>query len=89
MSTPSPTPGGAPVPGAAAPPPPPLRSSPHPLRVSPSDPLRDLFEACKSGDLARVRDLVNGVNVNARDTAGRRSSPMHFAAGNYFFHLAP
>ncbi len=58
-----------------------LRSSPHPLRVSPSDPLRDLFEACKAGDAIRVRELVTAANVNARDTAGRRSSPLHFAAG--------
>jgi len=57
------------------------RVSPNPLRVSPSDPLRDLFEACKSGHLERVRDLVTSANVNARDTAGRRSSPLHFAAG--------
>ncbi len=49
--------------------------------MSPSDPLRDLFEACKSGDAARVRELVGAANVNARDTAGRRSSPLHFAAG--------
>ena len=58
-----------------------FRSSPHPLRVSPSDPHRDLFEACKSGDVNRVRELVTNNNVNARDTAGRRSSPLHFAAG--------
>lgn len=57
------------------------RSSPHPLHVSPTDPLRDLFESCKCGDAVRVRELVNAANVNARDTAGRRSSPMHFAAG--------
>ena len=43
---------------------------------------RDLFEACKSGDLSRVRDSVTAANVNAaRDTAGRRSTPLHFAAG--------
>ena len=52
-----------------------------PLRVSPSDPLRELFESCKSGDVAKVRELVNAQNVNARDTTGRRSSPLHFAAG--------
>lgn len=57
------------------------RHHPAPLRVSPSDPLRELFEACKSGDATRVRELVNPSNVNARDTAGRRSSPLHFAAG--------
>ena len=29
----------------------------------------------------RVRSMVDASNVNARDTAGRRSSPLHFAAG--------
>ena len=52
-----------------------------PLRVSPSDPLRELFESCKSGDVVKVRELVSAQNVNARDTTGRRSSPLHFAAG--------
>ena len=42
---------------------------------------RELFEACKSGDIHRVRSMVDASNVNARDTAGRRSSPLHFAAG--------
>ena len=30
---------------------------------------------------AKVRELVTPQNVNARDTTGRRSSPLHFAAG--------
>lgn len=48
-----------------------------------SDPsLRELFEACKSGDLVKVKRLVTPQNVNARDTAGRKSTPLHFAAGN-------
>ncbi|KAM9426617.1 poly [ADP-ribose] polymerase tankyrase-2-like [Pholidichthys leucotaenia] len=42
---------------------------------------RELFEACRSGDLERVRKLVTPENVNSRDTAGRRSTPLHFAAG--------
>ncbi|CAL7938002.1 unnamed protein product [Xylocopa violacea] len=46
-----------------------------------SDPLRELFEACKTGDLARVKALVTPKTVNARDTAGRKSTPLHFAAG--------
>lgn len=50
-----------------------------------SDPLRDLFEACKTGDIARVRKLVTPQTVNARDTAGRKSTPLHFAAGKVFF----
>ena len=28
-----------------------------------------------------MRVLVNSQNVNARDTSGRKSSPLHFAAG--------
>uniref|UniRef100_A0A3Q1CGH0 Poly [ADP-ribose] polymerase n=1 Tax=Amphiprion ocellaris TaxID=80972 RepID=A0A3Q1CGH0_AMPOC len=42
---------------------------------------RELFEACRSGDLERVRKLVTPKNVNGRDTAGRKSTPLHFAAG--------
>ena len=54
---------------------------PETISLSPGDPLRDLFEACKHGDVSRVRSLVTTHNVNARDTAGRKSSPLHFAAG--------
>ncbi|XP_072386285.1 poly [ADP-ribose] polymerase tankyrase [Diabrotica undecimpunctata] len=57
-----------------------LKTSMDPLPNA-SDPLRDLFEACKVGDIARVRKLVTPVTVNARDTAGRKSTPLHFAAG--------
>ena len=49
-----------------------------------TDPLRELFEACKTGDLARVKKLVNPKTVNARDTAGRKSTPLHFAAGEQY-----
>ncbi|XP_039990473.1 poly [ADP-ribose] polymerase tankyrase-2-like isoform X5 [Xiphias gladius] len=42
---------------------------------------RELFEACRCGDLERVRKLVMADNVNSRDTAGRKSTPLHFAAG--------
>ncbi|XP_043569081.1 poly [ADP-ribose] polymerase tankyrase-2-like [Chiloscyllium plagiosum] len=45
------------------------------------DPTRELFEGCRNGDVARVRRLLRADNVNARDTAGRRSTPLHFAAG--------
>ncbi len=44
--------------------------------------MRDLFEACKSGDIHRIKSLVDSGNVNAKDTAGRRSSPLHFSAGD-------
>ncbi|XP_029212832.2 poly [ADP-ribose] polymerase tankyrase-1-like [Acropora muricata] len=43
---------------------------------------RELFEACRNGDVTKVRRIVNtNSNVNLRDTAGRKSSPLHFAAG--------
>lgn len=42
---------------------------------------RELFEACRSGDLERVKKLVCPENVNSRDTSGRKSTPLHFAAG--------
>lgn len=47
----------------------------------PTDPLRELFEACKTGDAIRVKKLITAQTVNARDTAGRKSTPLHFAAG--------
>ncbi|KAG0431198.1 hypothetical protein HPB47_021995 [Ixodes persulcatus] len=56
-------------------------------RVSPdvphasADAGRELFEACRNGDVARVRKLVTPQNVNCRDTTGRKSTPLHFAAG--------
>lgn len=43
---------------------------------------RDLFEACRNGDLERVKKLIKPENVNSRDIAGRKSTPLHFAAGN-------
>jgi len=51
------------------------------LTSSSCDPLRELFEACRNGEVSKVKKLVNPQNVNARDTAGRKSSPLHFAAG--------
>lgn len=58
-----------------------LSAAMEPLPNSQSDPLRELFEACKTGDIARVRKLITPQTVNARDTAGRKSTPLHFAAG--------
>ncbi|XP_074928792.1 poly [ADP-ribose] polymerase tankyrase-2 isoform X4 [Chelonoidis abingdonii] len=46
-----------------------------------AEPARELFEACRNGDVERVKRLVRPENVNGRDTAGRKSSPLHFAAG--------
>ena len=51
---------------------------------SQNDPGRELFEACRNGDLNKVKKLVSTHNVNAKDTAGRKSSPLHFAAGALF-----
>ncbi|KAK7873962.1 hypothetical protein R5R35_012971 [Gryllus longicercus] len=58
-----------------------IASAIEPLPVSNNDPLRELFEACKTGDITRVKKLVTPQTVNARDTAGRKSTPLHFAAG--------
>lgn len=57
------------------------------LTSSSCDPLRELFEACRNGEVSKVKKLVNPQNVNARDTAGRKSSPLHFAAGIAFILL--
>ncbi|XP_021431458.2 poly [ADP-ribose] polymerase tankyrase-2 isoform X1 [Oncorhynchus mykiss] len=45
------------------------------------EPNREIFEACRNGDVESVRRLVTPENVNSRDTAGRKSTPLHFAAG--------
>nr|CAD7454934.1 unnamed protein product [Timema tahoe] len=58
-----------------------MSTSAEPPSSSNNDPLRELFEACKTGDIVRVKKLVNPQTVNARDTAGRKSTPLHFAAG--------
>lgn len=52
-----------------------------PTESTNTDPGRELFEACRNGDLTRVKKLINIINVNAKDTAGRKSTPLHFAAG--------
>lgn len=51
--------------------------------VMANDPLRELFEACKTGDIIKVKKLINSQTVNARDIAGRKSTPLHFGAGLY------
>ena len=48
-----------------------------------------LFEACKNGDHERVKALINRDNVNSRDVAGRKSTPLHFAAGVLFIPALP
>lgn len=58
------------------------------LDPSLNDPLRELFEACKSGDTVKVKKLITSQTVNARDTAGnRKSTPLHFAAGKQYFDV--
>ena len=52
-----------------------------------SDAGRELFEACRNGDLCKVKKLVNTHNVNSKDTAGRKSSPLHFAAGRIGIYI--
>ena len=43
---------------------------------------RQLFEACRTGDVNKVINLIQSRwSVNMRDTAGRKSTPLHFAAG--------
>ena len=49
---------------------------------------RQLFEACRTGDVNKVTTLVqNRWSVNMRDTAGRKSTPLHFAAGEQLMML--
>lgn len=50
-----------------------------------NDPLRELFEACKTGDIIKVKKLITPQTVNKLDLAGRKSTPLHFAAGKFFF----
>lgn len=42
--------------------------------------VRELFEACKTGDLAKVKKYSNA-NFNAKDVTGRKSTALHFASG--------
>lgn len=55
------------------------------LSINLDDPLRELFESCKTGDLVKVKKLINAQSsidlINSRDNAGRKSTPLHFAAG--------
>ena len=43
---------------------------------------QEIFDACRLGDISRVISLLDkGVPVNLKDTTGRKSTPLHFAAG--------
>ena len=48
-----------------------------------------LFEACKNGDLEAVRKHLTAENVNSRDVVGRKSTPLHFAAGRWVPEFLP
>ena len=55
---------------------------------------KELFNACRNGDVIKVKKLINSSNVNIRDTSGRKSTPLHFASGfgrkdivEYLLHL--
>lgn len=39
------------------------------------------FQACRVGNLNLVKQLVDKANCNRKDTSGRKSSCLHFAAG--------
>ena len=56
-----------------------------PLSATSKEQLRQLFEACKIGDIGKVKLLANTRNVNARDTcignSLRKSTCLHFASG--------
>ena len=61
---------------------------PHDPSSGASEAGREIFEACRNGDLNKVKKLISQHNVNAKDTAGRKSSPLHFAAGlTLIFHF--
>ncbi len=47
-----------------------------------SDCERNLFDACKNGDILAVKSIADSSNVLTTDGAGRRSTPLHFAAGD-------
>lgn len=49
-----------------------------------NEPIRELFEACKTGDLTKVKKFINPGTVNARDLNGRKSTALHFSAGKFF-----
>lgn len=59
--------------------PPAESEGPQVVMATPKD--RPLFEACKNGDIDTVKALATTQNVNLRDTSGRKSTPLHFAAG--------
>ena len=52
--------------------------------------LKELFEACRNGNLVTVRRLITPENINAQDILGRKSTPLHFSSGkneNKYVHF--
>jgi tankyrase len=47
--------------------------------------LKELFEACRNGDLTKVKKLITSDNINAQDILGRKSTPLHFSSGTTNF----
>ncbi|CAF2591790.1 unnamed protein product [Rotaria sp. Silwood2] len=43
--------------------------------------LKELFEACRNGDLVKVKKLISPESINAQDVLGRKSTPLHFSSG--------
>lgn len=50
-------------------------------------PLLELFEACKMGELQKVKQLRFRDFVNSRDKEGRKSTCLHFAAGEFLRNI--
>ena len=47
--------------------------------------LKELFEACRNGDLTKVKKFITPGNINAQDVLGRKSTPLHFSSGRKNF----
>eukprot|EP00050_Salpingoeca_kvevrii_P005977 m.286733 g.286733 ORF g.286733 m.286733 type:complete len:1330 (+) comp11636_c0_seq1:36-4025(+) len=56
-------------------------SSPAHAPVATPEVAEAIFAACKDGHLGLLATLVTSTNVNLRDLSGRKSTPLHFAAG--------
>ena len=46
----------------------------------------EAFDACRNGNLALIKKLINDTNANIKDKSGRKSSPLHFAAGTCVYY---
>lgn len=43
---------------------------------------QEIFDACRLGSISRVISLLDkGLPINLKDITGRKSTPLHFAAG--------